>query len=177
VRLLLQNQIGGAPVINAEGKCVGVLSAFDVLRLAERRADVTKPTAPSLPITCSYQKKQRGPDGTERVLCTLPPGVCPIQVQQVGPDRKQIVVCGQPHCVLMDWQMVDMEKLPTDEVARFMTPQPVTAAPSVSIRDLARMLVDAHVHRIIVVNDKQEPIGIVSSTDLLAALMNAKENN
>lgn len=176
-RLLLKNQISGAPVVNADGKCVGVLSAFDLLRLAEKRLDVTKPAAPPLPITCSFQKTQRGPDGKERVLCTLPPGVCPIQVKQAGPDRKEIVVCGQPHCVLVDWQIVDVEKLPTDEVARFMTPDPVTVGPAVLIRDLARMMVDAHVHRIIVVNRKDEPIGIISGTDLLAALAAAKDLN
>lgn len=176
-RLLLQNQIGGAPVINAEGKCVGVLSAFDVLRLAEKRADVGKPVAPPLPITCSFQKRQRSGDGKERMLCTLPPGVCPIQVKQMGPDGKEIVVCSQPHCVLVDWQMVELEKLPTDEVARFMTPRPVTVAPAASIRDLARMMVEAHVHRIIVVNEQEKPIGIVSGTDLLAALAAVEDSN
>jgi CBS domain-containing protein len=33
-RLLLQNQIGGAPVVNVHGKCVGVFSAMDFLRLS-----------------------------------------------------------------------------------------------------------------------------------------------
>jgi CBS-domain-containing membrane protein len=32
------------------------------------------------------------------------------------------------------------------------------------------MMIDAHIHRIIVVDKKQRPIGIVSSTDLLAAM-------
>jgi CBS domain-containing protein len=169
-RLLLQNQIGGAPVVDKQGRCVGVLSAMDFLRLAEKRADVTQPVSPPLPITCSFQVKYRSPDGREVTLCTLPPGVCPIQVKPQGPEGQELVVCGQPHCVLVDWQVVDVEKLPTDEVRRFMTSNPVTVRPSISIRVLARMMIDAHIHRIIVVDEKQRPIGIVSTTDLLAAL-------
>jgi len=169
-RLLLRNQIGGAPVVDAQGKCVGVFSAIDFLRLSEMRADVTRPTGPPLPITCSFQTKRRTSDGKEVMLCTLPPGVCPIQVKQEEPGGETLIVCSQPHCVLVDWQVVDVEKLPTDEVRRFMTPDPVTARPDTSIRVLARMMFDAHIHRIIVVDEERTPIGVVSSTDVLAAL-------
>jgi CBS domain-containing protein len=51
-----------------------------------------------------------------------------------------------------------------------MTPDPVTAQPATSIRVLARMMIDAHIHRIIVVDEGRRPIGVVSSTDVLAAL-------
>jgi CBS domain-containing protein len=169
-RLLLRNQIGGAPVVDGQGKCVGVFSAIDFLRLSQMRADVTRPTGPPLPITCSFQTKHRTADGQEVTLCTLPPGVCPIQVKQEGPGGEKLVVCSQPHCVLVDWQVVDVEKLPTDEVRRFMTPDPVTAQPDTSIRVLARMMIDAHIHRVIVVDEARRPIGVVSSTDVLAAL-------
>jgi CBS domain-containing protein len=169
-RLLLRNQIGGAPVVDAQGRCVGVLSAHDFLRLAEKRDDVTKPTSPPLPITCAFQEKHSRPDGKEVTLCSLPPGVCPIQVRQKGADGEELVICNQPHCVLVDWQVVDVEKLPADEVRRFMTADPVTVRPTTSIRALARMMLDAHIHRVIVVDEERRPIGVVSSTDLLAAL-------
>jgi len=170
VRLLLGNQIGGAPVVDAQGRCVGVFSAMDFLRLSEKRADAIRPTSPPLPITCSFQAKHRTSDGKEVTLCTLPPGVCPIQVKQEEPGGEKLIICTQPHCVLVDWQVVDVEKLPTDEVRRFMTPDPVTAQSATSIRVLARMMIDAHIHRIIVVDEGRRPIGVVSSTDVLAAL-------
>jgi CBS domain-containing protein len=75
--------------------------------------------------------------------------------------------------VLADWQVVHREILPAKEVRRFMTPDPVTVSPDTSIRSLARMMIDAHIHRIIVVDDEQRPIGIISGTDLLAALANS----
>src|SRR6516165_4771835 len=94
-RLLLRNQIGGAPVVDGQGKCVGVFSAIDFLRLSEVRADATRPTAPPLPITCSFQTKHRTSDGKEVTLCTLPPGVCSIQVKQEGPGGEKLIVCSQ----------------------------------------------------------------------------------
>jgi CBS domain-containing protein len=32
------------------------------------------------------------------------------------------------------------------------------------------MMIDAHIHRVIVVDEEERPIGIVSNTDVLAAL-------
>jgi CBS-domain-containing membrane protein len=100
----------------------------------------------------------------------LPPGVCPLQVKQEGPGGEKLIVCSQPHCVLVDWQVVEVEKLPTDAVREFMTPDPVTARPATPIRLLARMMIDVHIHRVIVVDEEQRLIGIVSSTDVLAAV-------
>lgn len=70
--LLLRNQISGAPVVDAQGKCVGVLSVTDFLRMAEQRADVRNPAFPPLPVTCSFQTKHHMPDGRElRPACAL----------------------------------------------------------------------------------------------------------
>jgi CBS domain-containing protein len=170
IRLLLQNQVGGAPVVDAEGRCVGVFSATDVLRLGLNRPDVLGPPRPPLPITCPFQARGTGPGGQEVTLCALPLGVCPIQVKQPGPGGKELVVCSQPRCMLTDWQVVDVEQLPTDEVSQFMTGDLVRASPDTPIRVLARMMIDAHIHRVIVVDEAKKPVGIVSSTDLLAVL-------
>jgi CBS domain-containing protein len=173
-RRLLEKQVGGAPVVDAAGNCVGVLSATDFLRLSVKRADVTKPLSPPLPITCPFQVKHRIRGGLEATCCTLPPGVCPIQVQQKDEEGKDLLVCSQPHCVLTDWQLVDVEKLPAEEVRHYMTADPVTARPETPIRDLARWMLDAHIHRIVVVDEEQRPVGIVSGTDILAAVAYAE---
>jgi CBS domain-containing protein len=73
------------------------------------------------------------------------------------------------------WQMVDVEKLPDDTVSSWMTHDPVTATPDTPICDLARAMTDAHIHRIVVVDENGRPIGVVSSTDILAAVARAKE--
>ena len=169
-RLLLQKQVGGAPVVDAEGKCVGILSASDFLRLAVKGTDITKLFAPPLPISCPFWVKRRTSDGKEVTLCTLPPGVCSVQVRQKGSDGSEMILCSQPHCVFTDWHLFDVEKLPTEEVRHFMTADPVTVGPDTPIRRLARLMIDAHIHRVIVVDEAQVPLGVVSSTDLLATL-------
>jgi CBS domain-containing protein len=167
--LLFREHVRGAPVVDAEGRCVGALSVSDVARLGMKRgADVV--VSPPLPITCSFQHKQVGPDGREEVECTLPPDACPFQRVRQGSDGLQQVICTQPHCVCTDWQVVQVEKLPTEEVRWHMTADPVTATPETPIRQLARKMIDAGIHRVIVVDDQNRPIGVVSSSDIMAAV-------
>jgi CBS domain-containing protein len=114
-RLLLQNSVGGAPVVDAEGKCVGVLSAIDILRLTAQRDDAARAAFPP------------------------PPGV-------------------------------EVEALPAGQVRRCMTADPVTATPQTPIRTLARWMIDAQLDRVVIVDGGHRPIGVVSSTDILAAV-------
>jgi CBS domain-containing protein len=168
--LLLKNQIGGAPVVDKQGKCIGVLSALDFVRWAVQRERLPKVTSAPLPITCPFQLKHRVRNGHEETLCILPSGACPVQAEQTGPDQQKLITCSQPHCVLADWQVVDVEKSLADELRHYMTADPVTVGPETPIRYLARIMIDAHVHRVIVVDEERRPIGIVSGTDVLAAV-------
>jgi CBS domain-containing protein len=70
----------------------------------------------------------------------------------------------------VDWELGQLDKLPTEEVRCYMTADPVTCRPSASLRALCRMMIDAHVHRVVVVDDDQRPVGIISSTDVLGAV-------
>jgi CBS-domain-containing membrane protein len=122
--LLTQTRVTGAPVINQEGHCVGVLSATDFVHWVD---------------------KNRG---------------------------------GHPHACAgfsSAWQIVDPEALPEDAVHNYMTRDPVEVQAAVPIGELARMMVDAHIHRVIVIDSQRRPIGIVSSTDVLAAVARAAE--
>lgn len=99
--LLAQKQITGAPVIDREGRCVGILSATDFFRWIEDES---------------------------------------------------------------------LDIFPANAVATLMSKDPVTVPPATLIRDLARMMIDGHIHRVIVVDERHRPIGLVSSTDIMAAL-------
>lgn len=79
-------------------------------------------------------------------------------------------------CVCSDWQVMDLEEIPTDEVARYMTPDPVTVSPATPVGQLARRMLDAHIHRVVVVDPQNHPVGVVSSTDILAAVAYAESN-
>jgi CBS domain-containing protein len=171
-RSLLDHRVSGAPVVDQAGRLLGVLSAGDYLRRAAGRDDAS-PHA-RRPLTCSFQARHRLEDGREETLCQLSPGVCPIQVRQQGPTGEDLLVCREPHSVPVDWQIVELEKLPTDDVGRYMTPCPVTAEPEMRIGALARKMLEAHIHRLIVVDEAHRPVGIVSGTDLLAALADSE---
>jgi CBS-domain-containing membrane protein len=72
------------------------------------------------------------------------------------------------------WQILDADELPEEAVGRFMTADPVTVTPTAPIGELAHMMLDAHIHRVIVVDHDHRPIGIVSTTDILAAVARAE---
>jgi CBS domain-containing protein len=124
-RVLSRAQITGAPVVDAGGACVGVVSATDFLQLANR-------------------------DPRE-----APPAYA------------------RPSCVCSDWQLLDLGELPADEVRRHMTPDPVTVRPDTPVGQVARLMLDAHIHRVIVVDAAGRPVGVLSSTDLIAAVARA----
>jgi CBS-domain-containing membrane protein len=73
-------------------------------------------------------------------------------------------------CVCSDWEVVSPEILPVDEVRTYMTMDPVKVGPGTPIEELARMMLDAHIHRLIVADEEARPIGIVTTTDILAAV-------
>ena len=120
--LLYQQQISGAPVVDDSGRCIGVLSATDFVRWADRSGEA------------------------ERV------------------QRRD------PNCCCSDWQMMDLGALPREEARWHMTADPVIVTRTAPIMDVARMMVDAHIHRVIVVDGLRHPVGVVTSTDILAAL-------
>jgi CBS domain-containing protein len=123
-RMLARANVSGAPVVDAQGRCIGVLSAHDFLSWAE------KGTVPA--------KRHGHADG----YCSA-------------------------------WQISAVEGLPDDAVRNHMTGDPVTVAPAASIGEMAQMMVDAHIHRLIVIDRGGRPIGIVSTTDVLAAVARA----
>ncbi len=114
--LLSQAQITGAPVVNENGRCVGVLSATDFLRRASEK-------------------------------------------DAVGPP-----------CVGSDSQMVARDGENREDVRDYMSVDPVLVAPETALSTLANRVLNAHKHRAIVVDERGRPIGIVSASDVLAAV-------
>ena len=81
---------------------------------------------------------------------------------------------GQEVSFLAPWgEMINVEDSPDNEIRHYMTVQPVTVAPATPVGELAQKMVDAHIHRVLVVAEQGRPCGIVTSTDVLAALARA----
>lgn len=51
-----------------------------------------------------------------------------------------------------------------------MSPEPITAGPTTPLKELAARMVEARVHRVIVIDRGRIPVGIVTSLDLVKAL-------
>jgi CBS domain-containing protein len=76
---------------------------------------------------------------------------------------------------------VDLEKLeqvrgnltPASEqpVERFMTTDLVSVLPETSVETIAQSMVDAHLHRVLVIGQNDQLQGIIATTDVLAALL------
>jgi len=91
-----------------------------------------------------------------------------------GPDTIHSVT---GRCFCADWQVIDIEVLPDDEVRTYMSTDLVTAELETTIADLARRMLDAHIHRIVVLDKGRFPVGVVSSTDIVAAVARATAEN
>jgi len=170
-RILRQELISGAPVVDEEGRCVGVLSATDFLRLTWPGKDMISTTTTQG--NCQFLRKIEQADGSIRTSCTLPLGACLLQEPPSSPDTQPL--CSLSNSALVDWQMFDFKELPSTNIGQIMTADPVTVSLDTSIRELARMMINAHIHRIIVVNELGHPLGVVSSTDILGAVAYAEE--
>ena len=76
--------------------------------------------------------------------------------------------------ICQPWEIIESEAAPRDVVREHMTPNPVVVEPHTPIRDLARRMIDVHIHRVIVVDEFNRPKGIIASTDILAAIAYAE---
>jgi CBS-domain-containing membrane protein len=114
---LSRAQVSGAPVVDEESRCVGVLSTSDFLKLAGNPAQGRASS-----------------------------------------------------CFCSEWQVHELESLPEDSVQRYMTRDPVTVESGALLPELVRIMLDAHIHRVLVVDAETHPIGIVYTTDILAAV-------
>jgi CBS domain-containing protein len=118
-RVLEENEISGAPVVDEEGRVIGVVSKTDLIR------------------RCSEGTLEVPPAYLFEVLC-----------EGSGEDEEIIpepLVC----------------------VEDFMTRDPVKVTPNTPAGYVARLMFEKRIHRIVIVDHENFPVGIVTSLDLL----------
>jgi CBS domain-containing protein len=126
-RRLANAAVTGAPVVNSDGRCVGVLSATDFLHWMDRSGH------------------------TNRAACAASPAFT------------------------TSWQNIDPDRLPDDIVRDYMTRDAVTVHGTTPLAALTQRMIDVHIHRVIVVDQAGKVVGVVSSTDVLAAVVRAAQ--
>jgi CBS domain-containing protein len=78
---------------------------------------------------------------------------------------------GEATTFIAPWgELISIDDSPDSEIRRYMTVDAVTVAPTTPIGELAQKMVDAHIHRVL---EKDRPCGVVTSTDILAAVARA----
>jgi CBS domain-containing protein len=71
-----------------------------------------------------------------------------------------------------EWEIPIYENVPPGaQVRDYMTADPVTVPDNMPLVEIARTLIDAHIHRVIVVDEEGRPVGVVSTSDILAAIV------
>jgi CBS domain-containing protein len=70
-------------------------------------------------------------------------------------------------------EVIDVDESADNEVRRYLTPQPVAVTADTPLGDVAEKMVAAHIHRVLVVREGHQPCGIITSTDVLAAVARA----
>lgn len=164
--LFCQRQIGEAAVVDAGGQCVGMLSATDLTRWILGEAGGTPEDAPAP--ACPYQMKGRLLTGEDAVICTRGRGSCPLQEVRPMTGGRHTVVCLLRGGPVSDWQQVSGSGHAA-AVWHYVAAD-ATVGREAPLSALARAVVDAHVHGLVVVDEQHRPIGTVSCLDVLAAL-------
>jgi CBS domain-containing protein len=156
---LLLHRVGAsaAPVVDENGHCVGMLTSADVFRWVEAGCPETV-VGPAL--TCPYQVRGRLLTGHEAVICTLADGSCPFQRLQPTLGGGHIGVCTRK----------GDEHPPPGTVPPYMTTDAVTVRQQTLLRQLVRQMIDSRADSVVVLDESDRPIGIVSATDVLSAI-------
>ena len=123
---LLQHEISGAPVVDDQGHCIGILSAGDFVRSADASFDGRAPRA--------YAR-----DATQRDGGTPRPA----------------------------------EAQDADLVAAHVSSAVQAVSEETSLAQVARTMCGGHVHRLPVLDNDGRPVGMISSLDLVAAVLHA----
>jgi CBS domain-containing protein len=148
--------VSGAPVVDGEGRPVGMLSATDIVRYTQQ--------------TSARSEAEQRPSGGEEE------GTGSAVVQ---PDRPAPPDNGQPGAET-DWDLLqaagfEVDQLPVSNVQEYMSRQVISVTEDATLLGVARILCQHHIHRVLVVDSEDRIKGIISSLDLLAAMVNAAE--
>jgi CBS-domain-containing membrane protein len=167
--LMFEKQIGAAPVVDEDGRCIGLLCANDFVQWAHEGAH----GAEDVPLpACPYQTKGRLLSGEEAMICVLAEGDCRLQEIRPTTGGRHTAICRLPKGSVSKWQQTTPH-LPISAVRRYMRTQFDTVGPLTPLSELARKMIGAHLHRVFVMDEQRRPIGVVMSTDVMGALADA----
>lgn len=164
--LLVQAQLGAAPVVDEDGRCIGILSGSDFLSWVAKWAPGIEDESLGV---CPFQRRNSVlPTGHIAQICMLSEGVCRWQTIQSTTAGANVALCQLPSGVVSDFQKT--ADVPLSAVCRYMAADLVTVSPEAPVPELVQTMVETGAQHLIVVDNQRRPIGIVAAVDLLAAV-------
>jgi CBS domain-containing protein len=121
-RLLEEQEISGVPVVDQQGRVIGVVTKTDLIRRCSEGTDDIPP---------AYLFEILGDQGTD----------------ESGELVPEPLVC----------------------VEDFMTEDPITVSRETPLPEIARVMSEKRIHRVIVTDGENFPLGIITSLDVLGA--------
>lgn len=119
-RIFEQHDISGAPVVDQEGKVIGIVSKTDLIRRCSEGTDEIPP---------AYLFETLAEQGEEEASEVIP----------------EPLIC----------------------VEDFMTEDPLTVDPSLPAAEVAKLMYENRLHRVVVADAGKVPQGIITSLDLM----------
>ena len=151
-RLLADNEISGAPVVDVDGEVLGVVSMTDIVRLAGSEADIHASPSPLVAGELSLEPPQEEEYEEEQDVVDYfrhahaPPVMAgPAGGEAAGSDLDHF------------------------DVREIMTPANFHIHPDSDLRELAVFLLRGRIHRALVMEDDRL-VGIVTTVDLLRTM-------
>lgn len=145
---MAEEHVSGLPVVD-DGMAVGVISATDLLNFA---AEASGAEAPG---TADGPGRGRGRGGAE-----IPSGYYTDDWAEGAYQARELLETDRP-----EWNALEEHS-----VSEYMTRALITLAPDSSVREAAASMLGAGVRRLLVV-DVDRLVGLVSSTDVLEAVV------
>lgn len=147
VRLLSDEGIGGVPVVTADGRLLGVVSATDVLRMAADELEI------GVPSRAAPGREEEEESGDEEA------------------DLERYLWAGSLPGMPLEAQIDEIPETSMDRVTvgEIMTPAVFDVRPDTTLPELADFLLRGRIHRAVVVEEGRLA-GIVTTFDVLRAV-------
>ena len=152
---LVDHDISGAPVVDEDGKLVGVVSVTDItLALAE--------------------EEEEAEDGHDADDADDAEGAEDDEEDEDDDDLPGDFFRHEWSQGLSREEIAELQLEDAIEVREIMTPEVHTVPEAMPIPDVAELMIGTHIHRLLVTRE-EKVVGILSTSDLLGLLVNEKE--
>lgn len=136
LNLMTDNHVSGLPVVDADNRCLGLISASDIL---------------------SYEQEHSTPLGEE------PEDIAPYFNMETG-----------------EWEEIQvsafaLEARGTTPVEEIMTKDVIAVSPDTSIPQVAAVMAANDIHRVLVLNDQNTLLGLISAVDFVQLVAESAE--